>query len=126
MTIKHACASCGAALSIPDQHDRWFKCQYCGTVLEDRSVPEPAATGSSPFTVQGPSITIASGPVVFDSANLSEYGERSRRWALGFTILVFVMTFGIIGAVFWMVWKFLDDVGGLVDTTTAGFMSGLI
>ena len=33
----HACPSCAAPLDVPDEHDRWFRCEFCGSVVEDRS-----------------------------------------------------------------------------------------
>lgn len=42
---EHVCPNCGAPLGIPDTHERYFKCQFCGTVLEDNASKEEQQTG---------------------------------------------------------------------------------
>jgi hypothetical protein len=42
---EHKCPNCGAPLGIPHEHERYFKCQFCGTVLEDRASKEDQQTG---------------------------------------------------------------------------------
>jgi outer membrane protein assembly factor BamB len=42
---EHKCPNCGAPLGIPHEHERYFKCQFCGTVLEDRASEEEQQTG---------------------------------------------------------------------------------
>jgi hypothetical protein len=42
---EHKCPNCGAPLGIPHEHERYFKCQFCGTVLEDRASKEEQQTG---------------------------------------------------------------------------------
>lgn len=42
---EHVCPNCGAPLGIPEKHDRFFKCPFCGTVLEDHATPKEQETG---------------------------------------------------------------------------------
>lgn len=42
---EHVCPNCGAPLGIPEKHERFFKCQFCGTVLEDQATREEQQTG---------------------------------------------------------------------------------
>ena len=42
---EHVCPNCGAPLGIPEKHDRFFKCQFCGTILEDQATKEEQQTG---------------------------------------------------------------------------------
>ncbi|HUF38000.1 MAG TPA: PQQ-binding-like beta-propeller repeat protein [Anaerolineales bacterium] len=42
---EHKCPNCGAPLGIPQEHERYFKCTFCGTVLEDRATKEEQETG---------------------------------------------------------------------------------
>jgi outer membrane protein assembly factor BamB len=43
---EHKCPNCGAPLGIPQEHERYFKCQFCGTTLEDRASKEEQQTGT--------------------------------------------------------------------------------
>ncbi len=42
---EHVCPNCGAPLGIPEKHERFFKCQFCGTILEDQATREEQETG---------------------------------------------------------------------------------
>ena len=42
----HECPHCGAPLKIPVRHERYFKCEFCGTTLEDKATPVEQNTGT--------------------------------------------------------------------------------
>ena len=45
------CPSCGAPIQVPDGNQRYFKCQFCGTTLEDQTTPKERETGQYPKVV---------------------------------------------------------------------------
>ena len=42
------CPSCGAPLDLKPGHERTFKCEFCGTTLQDQTTPEDEQTGVFP------------------------------------------------------------------------------
>lgn len=42
------CPSCGAPLQMPAEYQQYFKCQFCGTTIEDQTPPHEREVGALP------------------------------------------------------------------------------
>ncbi len=45
------CPSCGAPFELPREHQRFFRCDFCGTALEDQTTSQERATGQYPKVI---------------------------------------------------------------------------
>ncbi len=105
---QHVCPNCGAPLGIPQKHERFFKCQFCGTVLEDQATQEEQQTGVFNIKITSEDIAAArmatlpvysSPPVVTFSTSTVDFeqvGQASRRAGCVITGVVLTFTLGII------------------------------
>lgn len=111
--VEHACRSCGAALAIPAEHERFFRCEYCGSVLEDRTPPEEKAQGR--IVIELPSSTTE-----VDTATLETYGRGAR--LVGRLVSLFVLaTIAATGfGIFQVVRSATDGVGGVKAADGSG------
>lgn len=101
----HECRNCGAPLGIPEDHERFFTCKYCGSVLEDVTPPEQKAQGQ----IQ---INLASIPI--DSDTLKSYAKPVKRAG----IVIMLAVFGVIGVSIAAVVAAVAGSDGLLDTVT--------
>lgn len=63
----HACPNCGGALGVPARHDQFFRCSYCGSVLEDTTHQEPTTV-----------LAVARPPASVDATRLAAYAASGR------------------------------------------------
>ena len=96
----YQCPKCGAPLEIPDDHDRFFKCSYCGTTLEDEASEDEQDTGVFKLKISGASIESiptyqVKGPPIAAAPEVPT-GNRS---ALVIVIAILVVGIGIAGLV---------------------------
>lgn len=112
---KHACPSCGATLGIPDEHERMFTCEFCGTVLEDQAV-----NPSAPSAPEVPQITIVTN--WSDPSSLPTYSAARTGTGCGVGILAVILAVvGGVGAlVFSQMDMSFDDVVGEVTGRQPG------
>ena len=120
------CPNCGSALGIPEEHERYFKCSFCGSVLEDTA--RNAVIDNGP---QAPiQLTIATGSG-FDPGQLAEYGAAAARTARRIALVAgAVVTLAMVGGVVAAVstgTEVLNAVGEAADVTRNGddALSGL-
>lgn len=83
------CPSCGAPLEMPKEHQRLFRCDFCGTTLEDLSPPKEQKTGQKPkIVVHSTAISRTT------TARIPPTTYRSKR--TGWIILLLIL--GFVGA----------------------------
>lgn len=107
----HNCTNCAAPLRIPEEHERFFRCEYCGTVLEDRS------SGSTDAPDIGTAHTTVEVEVSYPVA-------RERRAGPALTGLLVIGGIGL--AAYLAVGtgsELAEQVGDLVDGRGPGFTS---
>jgi outer membrane protein assembly factor BamB len=102
------CPNCGAPLGIPLDHERYFTCSYCGSVLED----EAEDPGSS---VEDITLTIAD-RATYDFSDLAAYtGPAVRAARTGIRIVAVVVLASIllpIGVAVFAISRVARDSGG--------------
>ena len=84
------CPSCGAPLEIPPDQKRLFKCNFCGTTLEDLSTPREQKTGKHPRVVIHTSTTSTS-----RTYRTSKSADASNSSRTGWLVLALIV--GIVG-----------------------------
>lgn len=104
----HQCRNCGAPLGIPADHDRYFTCRYCGSVLEDVTPPEQRAAGSL-------QIVVATEPAV-DPDALRSYAKPSRTLGCIGVVITVLALIGVAAGVL--------AAGDGISEVTDGLSSG--
>ncbi len=103
------CPNCGAPLSIPDEHQQYFRCDTCGMALEDTAYEEPT-----------PTIHISVAAPGFDLDQLTAYTQTTRPPQVerrgGCVTLLVLLVLLVGGGVALAVWQFSDAVDGAIDT----------
>lgn len=89
-TQVHECRNCGAPLDIPTEHERYFTCRYCGSVLEDTASDDQRRAGAF-------EIRIAVDPGV-DREALTSYARPARAAKAVIGVIVAVFAVSTIGA----------------------------
>ena len=114
------CPSCGAPLDIPKAHERYFKCGFCGTAIEDESSPEEQDTGLFRLninpniqpTVTYVSIDMTSAKVATATAATATAGASIGGSCL--IIFIVLITLGIVGAALYPIFA---GTGALAEIT---------
>ena len=83
------CPSCGAPLELPAEHQRLFKCSFCGTVLEDLFAQDEQEIGLPPKVVIH-TTTIERPATPRKTASATQPAPRPGRliWAWGIGVIV--------------------------------------
>ncbi len=97
MTIRsHTCPNCGAPLEIPDDHDKFFTCQFCNTVLEDEASRSERQIGVTRIKISTTPPAPLGVPVSMPAA---PQNTGSRSGCVVFLLILLVIA-GISGVVF--------------------------
>ena len=71
------CPSCGAPLEMPREYDRYFKCEFCGSTLEDQTPAHERETGQVPKLIVYSTPSVA--PTTISSEELLASSKRAGR-----------------------------------------------
>ncbi|MCJ7724231.1 MAG: PQQ-binding-like beta-propeller repeat protein [Anaerolineales bacterium] len=93
------CPSCGAPLKMPREYDRYFKCEFCGSTLEDQTPAHERETGQVPKLIVYSTPSIA--PTTISSEELLASSKRAARnlffVILGISVVAVLIPLLIIG-----------------------------
>jgi len=93
------CPSCGAPLKMPREYDRYFKCEFCGTTLEDQTPAHERETGQVPKLIVYSTPSIA--PTTISSEELLASSKRAARnlffVILGISVVAVLIPLLLIG-----------------------------
>lgn len=108
---SHECTNCGAALAIPDQHERFFTCNFCGSVLEDTTPIAQRGTGQ--IHLQIAELTS------FDATKLVSYAAPVAKKAGAIVLIVTFFIVAVTGGVIYAAINSISDGSSNGSTKTA-------
>jgi outer membrane protein assembly factor BamB len=95
------CPSCGAPLDLKPGHERNFKCEFCGTTLQDQTSQEDEQTGVFPKLIIQ-TTTYSPPPMITYSGGDTSAGKAGRAVGCLVTIIVLAtvipIVIGVLGA----------------------------
>ncbi len=105
---EHQCPNCGAPLGIPEKHERFFKCQFCGTVLEDQATEEEQETGVFKIKITSEDIAAArqrdvpvyTAPPMTTTYTATDVGRATGRAGCVLTALIALLSLGAVALAF--------------------------
>lgn len=86
---RHACPSCAAPLAIPEDHQRYFLCSFCGMVVEDHNA---GFGGDVELSLPDPETVDRGGLVSYTS----EFQRKSTRISLVYLLVILVVIAAIV------------------------------
>lgn len=93
------CPSCGAPLQMPREYDRYFRCEFCGTTLEDQTPADERETGQVPKLIVYSTPSVA--PITIPSVELLASSKRAARniffIILGISVVAVLIPLLLIG-----------------------------
>ncbi|MCB9135037.1 MAG: PQQ-binding-like beta-propeller repeat protein [Anaerolineales bacterium] len=123
------CPSCGAPLDLKPGHERNFKCEFCGTVLQDQTTHEEEKTGVFPKLIIQTSTYTPPPMVTYTPVNTGNAG-RAVGCLVAFIILATIIpiVIGILGATgvtlgsIWAIFNGQQSIEDLVSTDPGSVM----
>lgn len=123
------CPSCGAPLDLKPGHERNFKCEFCGTVLQDQTTHEEEKTGVFPKLIIQTSTYTPPPVVTYTPVNTGNAG-RGIGCLVAFIILATIIpiVIGILGATgvtmgsIWAIFNGQQSIEDLVSTDPGAVM----
>ncbi len=126
------CPSCGAPLDLKPGHERTFKCEFCGTTLQDQTTPEDEQTGTFPKLIIQTSTYSPPPPMITYSPGSTPSGGAGR--VVGCLVAIIVLAtlipivIGVLGATGITLGSIFAVINGekAIDELISGFpeMSG--
>jgi hypothetical protein len=116
------CPSCGAPLDIPHKHERFFKCGFCGTAIEDDATDEEQDTGLFKLHINPhvePTVTYAQldlSTAKIAGATAATAGAGASIGGACLTIFIVAITLGILTVALFPVFA---NTGALAQLTEA-------